>query len=221
MTMVWLWLAAVLVAPGQQDASGSVHVAVVNIPVVSEQYLRTAELEAHFENVRRRFNEQGDEMRAKLNRINKSLQEELKPGTDEYRERSKQLVALDAELKWFVETEGQKVEAGLATSLRTIFDDILAATREIAVERGIDVVLASDEMPNETSESATQVRQQILLQKVLYWSPRVDLTQEVIARVNANYRANSPGLPEGVPQPTGVAQPAQSTQPTDSGEPVR
>ena len=201
-----VWLVAAWVAVGQQDISGSVRVAVVDVPAASEQYLRTADLEAHFENLRRKFSEERDALRSKQDRMARSLQEELKPGTDEFRERTKQLVLLEAEFQWFIESEGQKVERGLATSLRTIFDDIQAVVREIAEARGIDVVLAYQKMPDEAPESATLVRQHILLQKVLYWNPRVDLTKDVVTRLNAKYRAR------GVRSPIGSARAAESEE---------
>ena len=203
MAVVSFWLAAVLPLVGQHDVSGSVRVAVVNVPAVSEQYLRTTDLEAEFEKLRKAFNEQREALQSRVDRTARSLQEELKPGTEEHWERRKQLALLDAELQVFVESEGQKVESKISSSLRAIFDDILAATREIARERGIDVVLASDQMPKNVPESSTQVRQQIMLQKVLYWSPGVDLTDDVIARVNAKYGARPPS-----PPPLGSAGPA-------------
>ena len=201
MSLIAVWLVAAMATAGQQDMAGTIRVAVVNVPAASEQYLRTADLEAHFDSLRRQYNEQREALQSRLERMARSLQEELKPGTDEYRERTKQLTLLEAELKWFVETEGQKVERGLAMSLRNIFDDIQSAIREIAQEQRIDVVLAYDKAPEETPESATQVRQYILLQKVLFWSPRVDLTDDVIARLNAKYKARSSDAPKTPAKP--------------------
>ena len=212
MAVVSFWLAVVLPLVGQQDVSGSVRVAVVNVPAVSERYLKTTDLEAEFEKLRQAFNQQREALQSRIDRTARSLQEELKPGTEEHWERRKQLALLDAELQVFIESEGQKVESKMASSLRAIFDDILAATREIARERGIDVVLASDQMPKNVPESSTQVRQQIMLQKVLYWSPRVDLTDDIITRVNAKYRAQPSSSP-----PVGSARPAGGGERAASG----
>ena len=46
-----------------------------------------------------------------------------------------------------------------------------------------------------------RARQEILLQKVVHWSPRVDLTAEVIQRLNAKYRARGSASPEGSAEP--------------------
>ena len=185
---------ALVLAVGPQFARGSTKVAVVNVGAVSEKYAKTADLEAQFDAVRRKLNQERDSMKEKIEKANRSLQEELKPGTDEFRARRKQVALMEAELQWFVESEGQKVEKGLADSLRSIFDDIHAAVREVAQEKGVEIVLASDQLPAETPDSPTQVRQHILLQKVLFWTPGVDLTEDVITKLNARYKAAAPAV---------------------------
>jgi Skp family chaperone for outer membrane proteins len=179
-------------AVGPQLAHADTKVAVVNVAGVSEKYAKTADLEAQFDAVRRKLNQERDAMKEKIEKANRSLQEELKPGTDEFRARRKQIALMEAELQWFVESEGQKVEKSLAESLRSIYADIQVVVREIAQEKGVDIVLAADQLPAETPDSANQVRQHILLQKVLFWNPSVDLTDEVITRLNTRYKASAP-----------------------------
>ena len=99
-------------------------------------------------------------------------------------------------MQWLVETQGRQVETELAASLRSIFADIQSVIRAVAQERNIDVVLAADQLPPEPPVTTSQARQQVVLQKVLYWRPGVDLTDIVVARLNAEFekaRAASPG----------------------------
>ncbi|MFH1109740.1 MAG: OmpH family outer membrane protein [Planctomycetota bacterium] len=192
MTRRSFYVIAFSLAVGPQLAHADTKVAVVNVAGASEKYAKTADLEAQFDAVRRKLNQERDAMKEKIEKANRSLQEELKPGTDEFRARRKQIALMEAELQWFVESEGQKVEKGLAESLRSIYDDIQTAVREIAQGKGVDIVLAADQLPAETPDSANQVRQHILLQKVLFWNPSVDLTDEVITRLNARYKASAP-----------------------------
>lgn len=187
MCPAWLALVSALMMVG--PASGSPSVAVVRVPEISEKYAKTSDLEAQFDTLRKAFAERRDDLKRRIEAANRSLQEELRPGTDEFRERRRQVAIMDAELQAFTETEGEKLEAGLSASLRSIFVDIQAAVQEIAMEKNIDVVLAADQLPPESPSSTTQMRQQILLQKVLYWNPQVDVTSEVIERVNARYKA--------------------------------
>jgi Skp family chaperone for outer membrane proteins len=192
MTRKLYYAIALVLAVGPQLAQGDTKVAVVNVAGVSEKYAKTADLEAQFDAVRRKLNQERDAMKDKIEKANRSLQEELKAGTDEFRARRKQIALMEAELQWFVESEGQKVEKGLAESLRSIYADIQAVVREIAQEKKIDIVVAADQLPAETPDSANQVRQHILLQKVLFWNPSVDVTDEVVARLNTRYKASAP-----------------------------
>jgi len=182
-------LAGMLLLAGRQQVWGQTKVAVVNVPAVSERYQKTTDLEAQFEGVRRVLSDQREALRDRVERTSRSLQEELKPGTEEYRQRRKELALFEAELQWFVESEGKKIEQDLAGSLKLIFMDIQAIVREVALEQGIDIVLAADQIPSNDPETPTQMRQQIVLQKVLYWSPHVDLTDAVVERLNAKYGA--------------------------------
>ncbi len=195
-------IAVGLMTIGQPDRFGSTRVAVVDVPAVSERYLKTSDLEARFEQRRTELNRQRDALREKVERTGRSLQEEFKPGTNEHEQRRKQLAMLEAELQWFLETQGEKVERDLAGSLRGIYNDIHAVVREVAEERGIDLVLTAARLPEETPRSTSQARQQIVLQKVVYWSPRVDLTDEVVTRLNTVYKARRLTVPSGpVPPP--------------------
>ncbi len=187
-----------------RPALASPRIAVVNVAAVSEKYQKTTDLEAQFDALRRRLGQERDAMKDKLDRANRSLQEELKPGTEEYRQRRRDIAIMEAELQWFIDNEGQKVEKGLAESLRNIFDDIQAAVREIAEEQGIEIVLAADRLPGDSPDSPAQARQMILLQKVLYWKPEVDLTEAVVARLNKNYKPVA-GAAENLKSPAETA----------------
>jgi len=171
------------------QAGGGVSVAVVDVPAVSERYQGTKELEAVFEQRRVKFNQERDALRERVEKLRRSLQEELKPGSAEFEERRKQLVMLEAEMQWYNDSQGQLIEAGLASSLHQIYNDIHAAVSDVAEANGIDIVLAADRLPPESPPTTQQARQQILLQKVIYWAPNVDITAAVVEHLNAKYQA--------------------------------
>lgn len=189
-------LVLALMSLGQGGSTGSPNVAVVNVALVSEKYARTADLESQFDAKRRRLREEQAKMQERMELISRSLKEELKPGSEAYAARRKELAMLDAEHQYFVESSQHEIEAGLAASLRSIYSDIQIAVSQIANERGIDIVVAGDTIPDDDPpDTPNMARQQILLQKVLYWSPRVDLTADVIARLNASYAADNTAQP--------------------------
>ena len=192
MALISCWAATALWIVGQSAGASATKIAVVNVPVVSERYLKTSDLEAQFEQKRRLFSEQRNALRQQIEQTQRSLQEEFKPGTKEYGDRAKKMVMLEAELQWLMESESRRIEQELANSLCGIYDDIQEAVRKVAGEREIDLVLAADQLPDESPVSTTQARQQIMLQKVLYWHPRVDLTEDVVAKLNETYKTQQP-----------------------------
>ncbi len=149
MAFISLFMTAALIAAGQAGATGSARVAVVDVPLVSEGYHKTADLEAKFESVRQKLNQQRDTLRDRVDLTRRSLEEELKPGTEEFRARRKQHALLEAELQYFIESESQRIEAELARSLERIFADIHGVIRVVAQEKGIDIVVSADRMPDE------------------------------------------------------------------------
>ena len=85
-------------------------------------------------------------------------------------------------------------------------------------EKGVEIVLASDQLPAETPDSPTQVRQHILLQKVLFWTPSLDLTEDVITKLNGRYKAATPAagpitIDSAQIKPKEPAQPAPPNKP--------
>lgn len=192
MNMIWIGLATGLTMVGQPPTE-PIRAAVVDVPRVSEQYRKTADLEAHFEKLRADFNKERDAQQDRIKRLVRSLQEELKPGSEDYRQRAKQVAMLEAELAWYTEVQSRKIEARLKDSLLSIFNDIHQAVREVADGRGIELVLSADRLPGDAPGSAGQVRQQILFQKVLYWNPRLDITRAVVDRLNQRYQQQSNG----------------------------
>lgn len=176
-----------LAVQGGAPVLAATTVAVVNVPQASDRYHKRSDLEAQFESVRENLNQKRTALQEKIDRTKRSLQEELKPGSDAYRTRSLELAQLEAEMQWFMETEANRVEQQLASSLKSIYKDIQAAVAEIAKEKGIDIVLAADELPATPAENTRQARQEIMLQKVVYWQPKVDITDDVVERLNSKY----------------------------------
>lgn len=198
-------LTAIFCAP----ALAQTKVAVVNVATVSEKYAKTKDLESQFDALRKSLSQQRDAMKDKIEKAKNALQDELKPGTEEYRARRKEIAMMEAELQWFIDSEGQKVEKGLAESLRSIFDDIHACVSEVAEENGVQIVLAGDNIPSDPPDTPNQARQTILLQKVLYWKPEVDLTEPVITRLNQRYKPGSAPASAMNPSPSKPAASAE------------
>jgi len=201
MVFLKIWTMTALLTVAQQGSAGTTRTAVVNIGAVSERYQKTGDLEAAFEQRRVGFNQKLNELRQKVETTKRSLQEELKPGTPEFDERRKQLALSEMEVQWFMDSEGQRIEQDLAISLREIYADIQNVVKAIAEEQGLELVLAVDQLPADSPANTQQARQQIVLQKVVYWHPRTDITDETASRLNAKYKASKPAGANGAAPP--------------------
>ena len=219
MILLKVWMTAAMLSVAQQGTAGTTRVAVVNIGAVSERYQKTTDLEATFEQRRVAFNQRLNELRQKIDTTKRSLQEELKPATPEFEERRKELTMSQAELQWFTDSEGQKIEEGLALSLREIYTDIQGVVAAVAKEQNLDLVLAVDRLPADPPANTQQARQQIVLQKVLYWEPRTEITEEVATRLNTNYKAAKPAGADGAAPPQPQDGTAHKPSPRTPGSP--
>ncbi|MHC5108273.1 MAG: OmpH/Skp family outer membrane protein [Planctomycetota bacterium] len=188
MTLQLLGMYLAVATLAQQPSAGT-NAAVINVAVASERYLRTADLESQFESRRLELRQKGEDYRNRIEQKRRILTEQLKPGTDAFNATQKELAMLEAEAQFFLESNTRMMDQGLANSLRSIYTDIQLAVREVAEEQGYQIVLAVDELPAEMPGNPTAAKQQILLQKVVYWNPRVDITDKVIKRLNARYGA--------------------------------
>ena len=200
------WLIILAAGFAAAPAWAEIKIGVVNVATVSEKYLKTKDLESQFDTLRKSLGQQRDAMKEKIERAKGALQEELKPGTSEFHHRRKEIAMMEAELQWFIESEGQKVEKGLAEALRSIFDDIHLCVKEVAEEQGVQIVLAADNVPAEAPDTPNQARQTILLQKVLFWKPDVDMTEAVLTKLNQRFKPAS-GSGTGAVPGTGVDKP--------------
>jgi len=181
--------------------------AVVNVALASERYLRTAELEAQFDARRERFKEEANAKQDEIETKGRALQEQLKPGTDAYAQRQEELAMLQARLQYFAESTKKELDIALAGALRSIYSDIQEVVREVAEEKGYDLVLAADDLPANVPPSPKLATQEILWQKVVYWHPGIDITADVIARLNAHYAAQSNGAGDPVKAGDGGSAP--------------
>lgn len=68
-----------------------------------------------------------------------------------------------------------------------IYQDILDACKFIAQERGIDLVLKIDAPSSEEEEERSGIELRILYRQILFSSDRLDITVDVVKKMNAEY----------------------------------
>ncbi len=127
---------------------------------------------------------------AEMEKLSKEIEAEeaglrtLKAGSDDYLARVKQILTKRASLQ--AQQEFYKQQAALKEQQWTekVYKDVLRITTEVAKKKGLDIVLEKDE-PEFPLLSYTELMTVISTHKVLYSGGCVDISDEVMARLDA------------------------------------
>lgn len=176
-----------MLQPGlQADSQGPAPaVGAVNIAQVFEAYQMTRDLEQRFESARRGISDEADNRRQAMENQMASL-EAFDPASRDFAQRRDDLQRMRFEFKVWLEMEEQRLKEEHMAWLRQIYADVTDAVSEAARSRGIDLVVTVDELSEDVPDSLA-LRREILLKKVLYVSPRVDMTGQVLRLLNEKY----------------------------------
>lgn len=127
---------------------------------------------------------------AEMEKLSKEIEAEeaglrtLKIGSDDHLARAKQILTKQASLQ--AQQEFYKQQAALKEQqwAEKVYKDILRITAEVAKKKGLDIVLEKDE-PEFPLSNYTELMTVISTHKVLYSSGCVDISDEVMARLDA------------------------------------
>ena len=130
------------------------------------------------------------EMQTKLSQLSKEIEIEdsgikmLRPGSNDYMAKLESILRKQATLQTEKELYTKTLSLKEQKTTEDLYRDILAAVSTIAAERGLGLVLEKSE-PEFPSTSPTQLELSMGTHKVLYSGCGVDITAEVMARIDA------------------------------------
>ncbi|MCP4590443.1 MAG: OmpH family outer membrane protein [bacterium] len=205
-------LCGVVLFPCQVLAEeGGTRVAVVDLAFIFEKYAMTRDLETAFEERRRRAATEADSRREAMESKRKKLLP-LKPDSREFADLEQELTRLQIEFEVWATLQEKSLKEDHKRWLLRIYTNVREVVAKLAVESQIDLVVTYDRLAEDAPDSLA-LRQQILLQNILYFNDRIDLTQTVLARVNEQYdrdggaaglRLSAAPLLEGTAEPDGT-----------------
>lgn len=131
-----------------------------------------------------------DRIIAELEKLSREIEAEnaglktLKEDSSDYMARAKEL--FEKQASYQARQEFYKQQMGLKEQLWTkkIYQEIMQIAGEIAKEKGLDLVFKEDEI-DFSETNANELGLSIRMQKLLYSGGCVDITDEVIARLDA------------------------------------
>lgn len=127
----------------------------------------------------------GQEKRKEVNLLSEDL-ELFAPGTPQFQQTSAELAEKGYRLKAYLDFAVRKLDAAKSRTLHELYEDrIKPVVAEIAQENGYDLVVVDDSivgLPTDASES--EMMRQISARRLLWSNPLMDITDDIIARMN-------------------------------------
>jgi Skp family chaperone for outer membrane proteins len=171
-----------------QDASAQSKIAVIDVAQVFESYEMTRDLESMFNAKRQELASEAEQRRTSIEQIRRGLAA-FDPASADYVSRENELIRSEVDFQvWSTQSE-QRLKTNHKRWLLTIYRNTQEVIGRLANERNYDLVLTYDRLTDDAPDSVT-LRQQILLQKVIYHHSRVDITTEVLNRLNSEYKSS-------------------------------
>ncbi len=176
-------------AHGQQGqpAIGQTTVAVVDMTRVFETAQMPKDLERIFG---QRKSEIEAEARAKKDKID-VIQKELDSGafakdSPDYQDRILQMETLKLQGDHWLRSKERGLAGERKRYFEVLYKQVTQACQDVAQSQSIDIVLSDNPVDFDIPDAAVLINQ-ILAKKVVYASPRVDLTQLIINRFDNEY----------------------------------
>ena len=165
-------------------------VATANPAHIFNQIQETKDLQAKFNADLGALNEQRKQKELQINDT-KAARDSLKPDTAQWAERNKELVRLAVEYEAWQKIVQADLERQQKMQMKAIFDRITESVAQVAASRQIDLVIAEvrPELPDNIDQINTNdLRARLISRNVLFSTPQVDISNDVIAAMDAKYK---------------------------------
>ena len=188
-------LAAMAVLVGYQTqasrsaAPGPAVIATVNIELLFEKLEERAAADTRLTEMAKGLDDEAAEKRKTIEEFREEM-DMFPPGSEAHREAQAQWTLKSYELQAFLDFAVRKIDVEKSKTLRSIYDKMNTTMAAMALENGYDIVFVDDsivELPQAATES--EMMRQISARRMLYSSPQIDITNDVIVRMNNEFSA--------------------------------
>lgn len=193
-------------------AAGDVRIAVANPSRIFQAMRETQDLKETMKQDLVRLKGEEEERKAKVVKL-QGQRNELKPETPQWDDANDALLKAAIDLDTWGKTSKARAERNQKRQMKHLFEQIEAAVTEVAERDGFDLVVADQrpELPQNLDEvNFDQLRGLINSRNVLYASAKADISDRVIALLDAKYKgaAAAPAGGTGAGAGSGARKPA-------------
>jgi Skp family chaperone for outer membrane proteins len=163
-------------------------VAVADLKKIFDSYQKAKDLDAQ---ITENFKTRDEEINRMKEDAQALLEEKLDtdPADPAFAEYEEQLFLLRKQIEYEMKRLAHDLAAESADATELVYNEIRAIIAKISEEDGIDLVLKVDSPNIGGSDRMAVINRKIDNRPVLYSNPKMDITQQIIDRLNADYAA--------------------------------
>jgi Skp family chaperone for outer membrane proteins len=196
-------------------------IAVADAARIFKEMQETRDVERDMMAERERLEAVGQEKDSEVRKL-QAQRDQLRVGAPQYEELNEKLNDAALEFRLWVEQTNARNERSQKRQVRAMFQKIEAAVAEIAQRDGYGLVLAKQrpELPENLDRvKYDQIVRSLSARNVLYASTKVDISDEVIALLDAKYKSKGGGAAPASGGATGPRKPAAQPAPAQPAAP--
>jgi Skp family chaperone for outer membrane proteins len=165
-------------------------VAVVNVQKVFNSLKEKQDIEAELKQRAQSLQSNEKEKRQKIQQMKSNL-DVLKPGTSEYQQQEQKLERAVVDLKAWAQYKQQKMKRTRGVKMESLYRKTTDTAGNVAEDNGFDLVLYDEGSADLNYQSSKQLSTMIQMRKVLWSNDKLNITDQVIQRMNNQYQAGN------------------------------
>lgn len=173
------------------QAHAQAKIATVNAAKVFNEIQETKDLKSKMENDQKNLQASDLERKTKLKDM-QNARDALKPDAPQFEKSNQDLMQAAVDYEVWQRVQGANIQRMQKQQMLSIFNKITTAVSQVATQKGLDLVIAEQrpEVPDNLDQlNVDQVRLLINQRNVLYSTPNVDVSNDVIAAMDAAYKS--------------------------------
>jgi Skp family chaperone for outer membrane proteins len=185
---------ALVPARAQAPTAAAERIAVASPGQIFNSIQETKDISAQRDAMRKNLEAERQQKEQKVRDLTQALQL-LKPDSPGYADTRSEAERKSVDYEVWVKVTQADQERDAKLQLRALWDKVTASVAEVATQKGYDLVLADsrEEIPDDIDRvTGEQLQALIHTRNVLYASAQTDITQDVIASMDAKYKASRP-----------------------------
>lgn len=183
---------AILVAVPLMAADGA-RIAVANTARIFSEMQELKDLRVKLQSEQKLLAGVSVEKQEKLKAL-KAARDALKVDAPQYQDKNAELLKAAVEYEAWGKINEANVQRDQKLQMRRLFEKIEQAVAEVAKQKGYDLVITDQhpDLPDDLDQvTLDQLRTMINSRNVLYMGEKIDISNDVLAVLDARYRANS------------------------------